>query len=71
MEAYRTDVTVDKDGNVVINKPPFRKGEKLEAILLRQAEEVTQTKTYSIRGEPVRYVNPFDGVDEDHWRALS
>ena len=27
-------------------------------------------KRYPLRGQPIRYVGPFESVDEDNWEAL-
>ncbi len=65
MEAYKTDAVVQEDGTVTINGLPFPKGEKLEVILLQQAGRTNRRKPYPLRGEPVKYVGPFEGAAED------
>ena len=69
LEAYKTDVVVEEDGTVTINNLPFRKGEKLEVILLQRAGRTNLLGPYPLRGEPVRYVDPFENVAEDDWKA--
>ena len=73
MEAYKTDVIVEEDGTVTISNLPFRKGEKLEVILLQRIVQraglVNRLESYPLRGEPVRYVDPFEDVAEDDWKA--
>lgn len=67
MEMYKVSITVRKDGTVVIGNLPFREGEELEATLRRKnrCEEA-----YPLRGEPVRYKEPFGSVVADDWDAL-
>lgn len=65
MEAYRTNTVVHDDGTVVIDNLPFRKGQKLEVILLEEAYE--GAASYALRGEPVKYDDPFGSVAEDEW----
>lgn len=69
METYRTDVVVKEDGTVTISGLPFHKGEKLDVILLQRAGRASRVETYPLRGEPVKYIEPFEGVDKDSWEA--
>ena len=70
MEAYKTDVVVEEDGTITIRGLPFHEGEKLEVILQR-AVRTNRVESYPLRGEPVRYVEPFEGVAEDDWQATN
>jgi hypothetical protein len=67
MEAYRTNAVVHDDGTVVIGNLPFRKGQRLEVILLEQTRVREGAASYALRGEPVTYVDPFDSVAQDEW----
>jgi len=67
MEAYRTNAIVHDDGTVVIGNLPFHKGQRLEVILLKESEVARNGGTYALRGEPVRYLDPFDSVAENEW----
>jgi hypothetical protein len=67
VEAYRTNVIVHDDGTVVIGGLPFRKGQRLEVILLEQTKSREDVASYALRGEPVEYAAPFDSVAEDDW----
>lgn len=69
MEAYRTDAVVKEDGTVTVSGLPFRTGERLEVILLQRTGRSNGAESYPLRGEPVRYEEPFDGVAEDDWEA--
>lgn len=71
MEAYRTDAVVEENRKVTIGDLPFQVGERVEVIVLQTAGRVNRTKPYPLRGEPLRYANPFDGVAEGDWEALS
>lgn len=67
MEAYRTNVVVHEDGTVVIENVPFQKGQRLEVILLERNGASANVPSRALRGESVRYVDPFDSVVEDEW----
>lgn len=71
MEAYRTDAVVKEDGTVTIGGLPFRTGERLEVILLQAAGRSNGVASYPLRGEPVRYEEPFESVADDDWEASS
>lgn len=70
MEAYRTEAVVNENGAIVISDQPFLKGEKLEVILLQRTDRKSHPGDYPLRGEPVKYLDPFGGVSERDWEAL-
>lgn len=70
MEAYKTEAVVKEDGTVTISGLPFHEGEKLEVILLQHTRQTNQhVASYPLRGKPVKYVEPFEGVAENDWGA--
>lgn len=69
MEAYKTDIVVKEDGVVTLGGLPFRKGERLEVILLQRTRHNEDGELYPLRGESVKYVDPFGSVAEDEWEA--
>ncbi len=69
MEAYKTEAVLKEDGIVTIDGLPFHKGEELEVILLQQTGGTNHGASYPLRGEPVKYIGPFESVAEDDWRA--
>ncbi|NUM48755.1 MAG: hypothetical protein HUU38_28950 [Anaerolineales bacterium] len=69
MQAFRTETTLSQDGKLSIKGLPFRKGDKVEVIVLTQKSQQAKER-YPLRGKPVVYHNPFDGVAEDDWEAL-
>lgn len=69
MEAYRTDVVVKEDGTVTIGGLPFRTGERLEVILLQRTGRSNGGKAYPLRGEELRYDEPYESVAENDWEA--
>lgn len=69
MEAYRTDAVVKEDGTVTVSGLPFRAGERLEVILLQTAGRSNGAASYPLRGEPVKYEEPFESVAANDWEA--
>ncbi len=70
MQAYRTETTLSQDGKLSVKGLPFRKGDKVEVIILTQ-EAQASSKRYPLRGKPFTYEKPFDSVAEDDWEALA
>ncbi len=68
MWVYRTEVVIHKGGVLVLRGIPFREGERVEVIVLRQMKP--QTTKYPLRNRPFQYHRPFDGVAEEDWEAL-
>jgi hypothetical protein len=48
---------------------PFRTSEKVEVIILSAHQRDDEQKQYSLRGQPIRFTAPFDGVDESDREA--
>jgi hypothetical protein len=69
MQAYRTETTISQDGKLSIKGLPFRKGDEVEVIVLIQKRQ-TVNECYPLRGKPVIYHQPFEGVAEDEWETL-
>lgn len=71
MEAYKINVVVEEDGTITIGGLPFRAGERLEVILLQTAEHANRADLYPLRGESVKYEEPFKSVAGDDWEAAN
>lgn len=69
MQEYRTKTTISKDGQLSLQGVPFRKGEKVEVIVLTR-ELKPHGERYPLRGKPFIYHQPFDSVAEDEWEEL-
>jgi hypothetical protein len=69
MEAYKTAVTIGREGELRLSGLPFHAGEEVEVILLRRAPEPARNP-YPLRGLPVRYEDPTEPVAEGDWEAL-
>ena len=69
MLTYRIKTTVSKDGKLSIKDLPFHPGEKVE-VIVRGAEKASHANRYPLRGKPVHYKKPFEGVAQEDWEAL-
>ena len=70
MEAYRTETTVDTDGELHLTQLPFRPGTGVEVIVLAQERLKQPWDKYPLRGEPIEYEDPTEPVAVEDWEAL-
>ncbi|HEX8433331.1 MAG TPA: hypothetical protein VF625_18725 [Longimicrobium sp.] len=57
-EAYRTHIHVSPDGTLTLDNLPFSPGEEVEVIVLAQERQVRAERRYSLRGQPLVYLDP-------------
>jgi hypothetical protein len=69
MEIYRVETKVQGDGTLTLQGLPFQGGDEVE-VIVRARRQVCESRDYPLRGKPVRYLWPFEGVDTDEWKAL-
>ena len=67
MHAHRIETIVGEDGHLSLDGLPFKKGQRVEVIVLDAA--APERRDYSLRGQPLRYDRPFDPVAADEWDA--
>ena len=70
METYRVVKKVRPGRKLSLEDLPFQAGDKVEIVVRGQKEGQTAGDRYPLRGKPVRYLRPFEGVDENEWEAL-
>jgi hypothetical protein len=70
MPDYRMETTVSSDGSLIIKGLPLRAGDEVEVIIRSRECREGKEERYSLRGKPVRYVDPFEGVAEEDWETL-
>lgn len=70
MQTYRTETKVSKDGTLTLKELPFQPGAKVEVIVRSYELEVIPSQHYPLRGQPLRYDDPFESVAETDWETL-
>jgi len=70
MEVYRKQIVVPRDGTLTLKGLPFRPGDSVEIVVRTCRRKQTGGEPYSLRGKPIRYVDPFESVAEEDWEAL-
>ena len=70
MQAHRTNAVVREDGSVVISQTPFKAGERVDVIVLSNAQAANPGQRYPLRGRPYRYDDPTEPVGVEDWEAM-
>lgn len=69
MAAVHLQTTVRSDGTLTVRGLPTLAGHKVDVVVRDCAPGKRHGKRYPLKGTPVQYVRPFDGVAEDDWDA--
>lgn len=69
MTTYRVETTIPKDKTILIKDLPFSVGDKVE-VFVRSRKNKKYNQQYPLRGQPIKYTKPFDGVAEGEWGIL-
>jgi hypothetical protein len=67
MSVHRTEAKLSKEGTLVLTGLPFHAGEEVEVIILSRSKQTGVQDRYSLRGKPIRYVDPFESVAQEDW----
>ena len=70
MQAYRRETTLAQDHKLMLEDLPFQAGESVEVIILTRSRTCTQKNSYSLRGTPIRYLDPTEPVAQEEWEVL-
>jgi len=69
MSTHHVEVTLSQDGKLMLDELPFRAGDTVEVIILAQQSK-RNGQEYSLRGKPIKYVDPTDPVAQEDWEAI-
>ena len=67
METYRVVKRVAPGRKLSLEDLPFQTGDEVEVVVRGQKPAQDAGARYPLRGKPVRYLRPFEGVDEHEW----
>jgi hypothetical protein len=68
---YHTMVVVEKEGTLVLEDLPLKKGQRVEiAVYDVETTEQDSEDPFSLRGEPFYDEAPFEPVAVEEWEAL-
>lgn len=69
MAAVHIQTVVGGDGTLTLRGLPSLAGHKVDVLVRDTASGATQTAKYPLRGKPLRFQQPFEGVAEADWDA--
>lgn len=69
MTAHREVITINKDGELLLQHLPFVAGQRVEVIVL-SALGASTNAIDQLRGSVLKYDEPFEPVGVDDWEAL-
>lgn len=69
MAAVQLQTVVGRNGILTVRGLPSFAGHKVEVLVRDAARKRGFVGKYPLRGKPVRYVRPFDGVAAADWKA--
>ena len=70
LQTYRLEKTVPGNKTITLRDLPFSAGEQVEILIVRHPPHAPE-KRYPLRGLPVQYDQPFEGVAEADWEVYS
>jgi hypothetical protein len=69
-QAYRVQSRISPDGTLKLENVPFQPGETVEVIVLAEERLVREQRRYPLRGKPLSYQDPMEGIGTSEWDAL-
>ena len=66
---YQVKTRIEPAGTIVLHDLPFHEGEPVLVVVKTCLPQV-EKQSYSLRGLPLEYANPFDPVADDEWSVL-
>lgn len=69
-QAYRVQSQVSPEGTLKLENVPFHPGETVEVIVLAEERLDREQPRYPLRGQPLTYRNPMEGVSTSEWDAV-
>ncbi len=68
--AYRVQSRVSPEGTLKLENVPFQPGEAVEVIVLAEEPLVREQHRYPLRGKPLTYRDPMEGISTSEWDAV-
>lgn len=69
MGSHHVEITLAQDGKLILDELPFRAGDTVEVIILPRQPK-PNGREYTLRGQPVEYIDPTDPVAQTDWDAI-
>lgn len=70
MQTIHKEAILEKDGVLIIDNLPLKKGEKVD-VQIHVHSKTNYVEKYPLRGKPYKLIDPFGSVTEHHWDVNS
>jgi hypothetical protein len=71
MNAHRIETALTENGKLLLQNLPFKKGDRVEIIILERNPSQTTSDSYPLKKTVIRYDDPFESVTSpEDWEAL-
>jgi hypothetical protein len=71
MNAHRIETALTENGKLSLQNLPFKKGDKVEIIILDRSSSKTAPNSSPLKGTVLRYDNPFEpATSPEDWEVL-
>jgi hypothetical protein len=70
MHDYRIETEIGNDGSLTLKDLPFQAGARVEVIVRGAAAAGGNGDRHPLRGQPVRYTDPFGPVAQEDYDVL-
>ena len=71
MNPHKIETTLTENGKLLIDNIPFKKGESVEVIIIKQSAKPSDINQYPLAGKVIKYDNPLEpATDIEDWDSL-
>ena len=71
MNAHRIETALTENGKLSLQNLPFKKGDKVEIIILERNSSKIVSDSYHLKGTVISYEEPFEAAtSSDDWEVL-
>ena len=71
MNAHRIETTLTENGKLSLENLPFKKGDKVEVIILERNSSQIPPNSYPLKETVISYEEPFEpAASPDDWEVL-
>ncbi len=71
MNTHKIETSLTENGKLFIDNIPFKKGESVEVIIIKQSSNYSDINQYPLAGKVIKYENPLEpAADIEDWDSL-
>ena len=71
MKVHRIETALTEKGNLSLQNLPFKKGDKVEIIILERSSSKNASASYPLKGTVIRYDDPLaPAASPEDWEVL-